>query len=318
MGFIATPIFFRGDGTGQPPQTSSMPLNYLTSATLPGWTTRSSNASSSTSSRTAMLNTEHENLVTAFRKEWMEAKRKEKGELQKELLSLVLRLAIEDICNMEGGVLGHVRWAVKVAELAALIEDDGRLIPQALNNIPASLLLRLGPNRATWPDLVQTMREVPSTVIASLRRSYHSKSRLKPSVLCTDHRLRRRSRGYNFSRPIPKLPELLQLPSFFEAPLPEDQKILIPHEQLDVLVVRDYTNICTEDDVRLLFRSGGGESGDQSAKILYKKKINSHWLTRLMATLSRTLTAEAPSHTTITELDKKVREFPPPLDDPDS
>ncbi|KAJ6476970.1 hypothetical protein C8R45DRAFT_1102257 [Mycena sanguinolenta] len=65
---------------------------------------------------------------------------------------------------------GHVCWAIKAAELATHVGDSGGLVPQVLKNIPDSLLLRLGPKRGTWPELVQTMKDVPSTDIASVRR----------------------------------------------------------------------------------------------------------------------------------------------------
>ncbi|KAJ7201602.1 hypothetical protein GGX14DRAFT_464373, partial [Mycena pura] len=180
-----------------------------------------------------------EHLVTAFRKKWLE---KEKGELQEELLSLVLRPEDVGVPN-EDGMLGHVRWAVKVAGLAARIEDDGSLIPQALKNIPVLLSRYLGSNCATWPDLVQKMKKVPSTVTESFLASYYD-----------DEAAATIFRWHN--RPIPQLPELFYLSSFLEMPLPKDQKIPIPDKHLDKLVVRDY--VCTEDDVRLLFRGGGG------------------------------------------------------------
>ncbi|KAJ7210145.1 hypothetical protein GGX14DRAFT_626524 [Mycena pura] len=114
------------------------------------------------------------NLVTAFQKQWPEKEmaEKEKGELQEELLSLTLRPEDVGVRIEEDGIQewGHVRWVTKAAELAARVEDGGRLIPQVLKNIPDSLLLRLGPKRGTWPELVQTMKDVPATDIASVRR----------------------------------------------------------------------------------------------------------------------------------------------------
>ncbi|KAJ7190726.1 hypothetical protein GGX14DRAFT_603802, partial [Mycena pura] len=114
------------------------------------------------------------NLVMAFQKQWPEKEmaEKEKGELQEELLSLVLRPDDVGVRIEEDGIQewGHVRWVTKAAELAARVEDGGRLIPQVLKNIPDSLLLRLGPKRGTWPELVQTMKDVPATDIASVRR----------------------------------------------------------------------------------------------------------------------------------------------------
>ncbi|KAJ7692389.1 hypothetical protein B0H17DRAFT_1200465 [Mycena rosella] len=100
-------------------------------------------------------------LVVAFQKQWPEKEMavRERGELQEELLSLKLRP--EEI---------GVHWAVKVAAIGARIEDDGGLIPQALKNIPDSLLLRLGPKRKTWAELVQTMKDIPSSDVAGVRR----------------------------------------------------------------------------------------------------------------------------------------------------
>ncbi|KAJ7453559.1 hypothetical protein B0H11DRAFT_1679450, partial [Mycena galericulata] len=96
-------------------------------------------------------------LVTAFQKQWPEKEMaiREKGELQEELLSLKLQPEEVGVRVEEDGIeeWGQVRWAIKVAEIAARIEDDGGLIPQALKNIPDSLLLRLGPKRRTWAEL---------------------------------------------------------------------------------------------------------------------------------------------------------------------
>ncbi|KAJ7694371.1 hypothetical protein B0H17DRAFT_1199241 [Mycena rosella] len=97
---------------------------------------------------------------------------REKGELQEELLSLKLKPEQVGVRFEEEGIKewGQVHWAVKVAAIAARIEDDGGLIPQALKNIPDSLLLRLGPKRKTWAELVQTMKDIPSSDIAGVRR----------------------------------------------------------------------------------------------------------------------------------------------------
>ncbi|KAF7348940.1 CCHC-type domain-containing protein [Mycena venus] len=114
------------------------------------------------------------NLAAAFQKQWPEKEmaEKEKGELHEELLSLVLRPEDVGVRIEEDGIQewGHVRWAIKAAELAAHVGDSGGLVPQVLKNIPDSLLLRLGPKRGTWPELVQTMKDVPSTDITSVRR----------------------------------------------------------------------------------------------------------------------------------------------------
>ncbi|KAJ7657485.1 hypothetical protein B0H17DRAFT_1145919 [Mycena rosella] len=92
----------------------------------------------------------------------------EKGELQEELLSLKLRPEEVGVRVEEDGIeeWGQVRWAIKVTEIATRIEDDGGLIPQALKNIPDLLLLRLGPKRKTWVELVQTMKDIPSSDVA--------------------------------------------------------------------------------------------------------------------------------------------------------
>src|ERR1700761_7617526 len=98
---------------------------------------------------------------------------REKGELQEELLSLKLRPEDIGVRVEEDGIeeWGQVHWAVKVAAIAARIEDDGGLIPQALKNIPDSLLLRrLGPKCKTWADLVQTIKDIPSSDVAGVRR----------------------------------------------------------------------------------------------------------------------------------------------------
>ncbi|KAJ7265606.1 hypothetical protein C8J57DRAFT_1511366 [Mycena rebaudengoi] len=114
------------------------------------------------------------NLTRAFQAQWPEREMavKEKGELQEELLNIVLTPAEVGVRFEEDGVevWGQVRWVVKVAELAARIKDDGGLIPQVLKNIPDSLLLRLGPKRSTWAELVQTIRDIPTTDVASVRR----------------------------------------------------------------------------------------------------------------------------------------------------
>ncbi|KAF8161915.1 hypothetical protein K438DRAFT_304361 [Mycena galopus ATCC 62051] len=113
-------------------------------------------------------------LAAAFQKQWPEKEmaEKERGEVQEELLSLVLDPNDVGVRVEEDGIQewGHVRWALKVAELGARVDDGGGLIPQALKNIPDSLLLRLGPKRATWPELVQSMKDIPSSDIASVRR----------------------------------------------------------------------------------------------------------------------------------------------------
>ncbi|KAJ6561363.1 hypothetical protein B0H10DRAFT_2239930 [Mycena sp. CBHHK59/15] len=85
------------------------------------------------------------NLAAAFQKQWPEKEmaEKEKGELEEELLALA-------------------------AKLASRFEDGGRLIPQVLKNIPDSLLLRLGPKHTTWAELIQTVKDVPATDIASI------------------------------------------------------------------------------------------------------------------------------------------------------
>ncbi|KAJ7507991.1 hypothetical protein B0H11DRAFT_1704595 [Mycena galericulata] len=113
-------------------------------------------------------------LAAAFQKQWPEKEmaEKEKGEVQEELLGLVLDPSDVGVRVEEDGIQewGHVRWALKVAELGARVDDGGGLIPQALKNIPDSLLLRLGPKRGTWPELVQSMKDIPSSDIASVRR----------------------------------------------------------------------------------------------------------------------------------------------------
>ncbi|KAJ7186255.1 hypothetical protein GGX14DRAFT_581178 [Mycena pura] len=113
-------------------------------------------------------------LVVAFQRQWPEKEMavREKGELQEELLSLKLRPEDIGVRVEEDGIeeWGQVHWAVKVAAIAARIEDDGGLIPQALKNIPDSLLLRLGPKRKTWADLVQTIKDIPSSDVAGVRR----------------------------------------------------------------------------------------------------------------------------------------------------
>ncbi|KAJ7436178.1 hypothetical protein FB451DRAFT_1379095 [Mycena latifolia] len=113
-------------------------------------------------------------LVVAFQKQWPEKEMavREKGELQEELLSLKLRPEEIGVRVEEDGIeeWGQVHWAVKVAAIAARIEDDGRLIPQVLKNIPDSLLLRLGPKCKTWAELVQTMKDIPSSDVAGVRR----------------------------------------------------------------------------------------------------------------------------------------------------
>ncbi|KAJ7436289.1 hypothetical protein B0H11DRAFT_2365126 [Mycena galericulata] len=112
-------------------------------------------------------------LAAAFQKQWPEKEmaEKEKGEVQEELLGLVLDPSDVGVRVEEDGIQewGHVRWALKVAELGARVDDEGGLIPQALKNIPDSLLLRLGPKRGTWPELVQSMKDIPSSDIASVR-----------------------------------------------------------------------------------------------------------------------------------------------------
>ncbi|KAJ6613025.1 hypothetical protein B0H10DRAFT_2222595 [Mycena sp. CBHHK59/15] len=113
-------------------------------------------------------------LVAAFQKQWPEKEMviQEKGELQEELLSLKLQPEQVGVRVEEDGIeeWGQVRWAVKVAESAARIGDDGGLIPQALKNIPDSLLLCLGPKRKTWAELFQTMKDIPAADVAGARR----------------------------------------------------------------------------------------------------------------------------------------------------
>ncbi|KAJ7067815.1 hypothetical protein C8F01DRAFT_577072 [Mycena amicta] len=65
-----------------------------------------------------------------------------------------------------------------------------------------------------------------------------------------------------------QLPPLDQLPAFLKTPLPWNQKIPVPDEYLAQLVETEnptelptiHSNLCTLDDVRLLFRGGGGIS----------------------------------------------------------
>ncbi|KAJ6610173.1 hypothetical protein B0H10DRAFT_2225304 [Mycena sp. CBHHK59/15] len=73
------------------------------------------------------------NLVIAFQKQWPEKEMavREKGELQEELLTMKLRVEEVGVRVEEDGIeeWGQVRWAIKVAEIAGRIGDDGGLIP---------------------------------------------------------------------------------------------------------------------------------------------------------------------------------------------
>ncbi|KAJ7228257.1 hypothetical protein GGX14DRAFT_692378 [Mycena pura] len=60
------------------------------------------------------------------------------------------------------------------------------------------------------------------------------------------------------NRTIPSLPQLTELASVLEARLPEDQKICVPDGWLERLVGDDPENGCSKEDVRRLFRGGGG------------------------------------------------------------
>ncbi|KAJ7325423.1 hypothetical protein DFH08DRAFT_817104 [Mycena albidolilacea] len=114
-----------------------------------------------------------DHVMAAFTKEWLEKEMavRDRDELQEELLTLVLQPGQIRVRTEEDGVLewGHVRWVVKAAELAARAGDTGGgLIGQVLKNVPDSLMLRLGPKRKTWEELVQSMRDIPATDITSV------------------------------------------------------------------------------------------------------------------------------------------------------
>ncbi|KAJ7220758.1 hypothetical protein GGX14DRAFT_431977 [Mycena pura] len=89
------------------------------------------------------------------------------------------------------------------------------------------------------------MKDVPSSVTESFRRSYHGD--------VADATIRKWR-----NKIVSQLPELFELSSVLEKPLPEDQKIPIP--DLDMLVTGSGPDDCTKDDARLLFRGGGGFS----------------------------------------------------------
>ncbi|KAJ7203282.1 hypothetical protein GGX14DRAFT_324598, partial [Mycena pura] len=122
-------------------------------------------------------------LVAAFQRQWPEKEMaiREKGELQEELLSLKLRPEEVGVRIVEEGIeeWGQVHWAVKVAAIAARIEDDGGLIPQALKNIPDSLLLRLGPKRKTWPEL--RAQQQPQTPTRGLTTAFSGMAATSPA-----------------------------------------------------------------------------------------------------------------------------------------
>ncbi|KAJ7161550.1 hypothetical protein C8R46DRAFT_1283769 [Mycena filopes] len=128
-----------------------------------------------------------EHLTAAFGKEWPEKEMavRDRGELQEELLAFVLPPGEIGVRTEEDGVLewGHVRWVVKAAELAVRAGDTGgNLIGQVLKNVPDSLMLRLGPKRKTWDELVQSMKDIPAADIASVLR-LQNKSQAQDSKL---------------------------------------------------------------------------------------------------------------------------------------
>ncbi|KAJ7688573.1 hypothetical protein B0H17DRAFT_1135545 [Mycena rosella] len=150
-------------------------------------------------------------LAAAFRTQWpaKEMAEKSKGEVQEELLGLVLTLGEGGVRVEEDGIYeyllavlkswthlkirikghkyevlpgsatasppsqewGHVRWALKVAELGARVDPGGGLIAQVVKNIPDALLLRVdSKSRETWSGLVQAMKDIPPSDLASIRR----------------------------------------------------------------------------------------------------------------------------------------------------
>ncbi|KAJ6448005.1 hypothetical protein C8R47DRAFT_937730, partial [Mycena vitilis] len=134
------------------------------------------------------------NLVKAFKSKWPEKEmaEKEKGELHEELLTLVLRPEDIGVRIEEDGVmeLGHVRWVIKAAQLAADVGDTGGLITQVLKNVPDSLLLRLGPKRGTWEELVQTMKDVPASDLRSVRNMENRLTEMEGLIAAANLRAR--------------------------------------------------------------------------------------------------------------------------------
>ncbi|KAJ7710328.1 hypothetical protein B0H17DRAFT_1190099 [Mycena rosella] len=114
-------------------------------------------------------------LAAAFRTQWpvKEMVEKSKGEVQEELLGLALTLGEVGVRVEEDGIQewGHVRWALKVAELGARVDPGGGFIAQVVKNIPDTLLLHVdSKSRETWSGLVQAMKDIPPSDLASIPR----------------------------------------------------------------------------------------------------------------------------------------------------
>ncbi|KAJ7472503.1 hypothetical protein FB451DRAFT_1398718 [Mycena latifolia] len=95
-------------------------------------------------------------LVVAFQKQWPEKEMavREKGELQEELLSLKLRPEEIGVRVEEDGI---EEWA----------KSTGLSKSQPLRRASRTMA---GPKRKTWAELVQTMKDIPSSDVAGVRR----------------------------------------------------------------------------------------------------------------------------------------------------